>query len=147
MRKTFVVLLILFFFLRLGFPIRLTAEEKLSPKTNPSNASSYAPQEVLVKFKPGVSQTKENLTKRTAGVASVEEEIQLNERADEEIQLVKLKEGVSVKEAVKKLESQKSVEFAEPNNRVSLTVTPDDTYYSSYQWAHPKIASPSAWNV
>ena len=38
------------------------------------------------------------------------------------------------------------VRYAEPNYLVWAHLTPNDTYYSS-QWAHPKINTPTAWDI
>jgi subtilisin family serine protease len=55
--------------------------------------------------------------------------------------------GQSVDDAVASLQSEGSVDFAEPDQVVSATLTPNDSYYAGYQWSMPMIYAPSAWDT
>jgi len=55
--------------------------------------------------------------------------------------------GQSVDDAIASLESDGSVDFAEPDQVVSAALTPNDTYYAAYQWDMPMIHAPTAWDT
>ncbi len=90
---------------------------------------AYKPGEVIVKFREGVVQAQAVQLHRSLGAQVVR---QINGLG---IELVRLPEGVSVKEAVQQYMADPSVEYAEPNYIYKIKDTfPNDTYFSQ-QWA------------
>jgi hypothetical protein len=59
---------------------------------------------------------------------------------------VKLPEGMTVEEAIKRLKLEKHVAHVEPNYRRKAHTTPDDPQWPS-QWALQKIQMPFAWEI
>ena len=59
---------------------------------------------------------------------------------------VKLPEGMTVEEAIKRLKLEQHVALVEPNHRRKVHTTPDDPQWSSL-WALQKIKMPFAWEV
>lgn len=64
---------------------------------------------------------------------------------DEEIITLKVPEGETVDAYTDELEERKDVERVEPDHLIYLTHTPNDPYYSDYQYHHQNIESESAW--
>ncbi len=64
------------------------------------------------------------------------------------VQEVEITDGSSVNEKLKELKKDPSVEYAEPNyRREALLTTPNDAYYSSYQWNMPITRADYAWDI
>ena len=61
--------------------------------------------------------------------------------------LVKPQPGQSDDDAITSLRARPDVEFAEPNQVVSIAATPTDPYYTSNQWNLPQIGLPAAWDT
>lgn len=59
--------------------------------------------------------------------------------------LVKLPDGIPVREALKAISEISQVIYAEPDYIVKATKTPDDPYYPR-QWGLEKVGAPLAWN-
>lgn len=57
-----------------------------------------------------------------------------------------LKQGLSVPEAIRILETDPSVEYAEPNYILHALVTPNDPFFSK-QWYMNRINAPNAWDI
>lgn len=54
----------------------------------------------------------------------------------------------NVIDCIRKLEKRKDVKRANPNYVVSITASPNDTYYKKeYQWGVDKIDLPNAWDI
>lgn len=45
------------------------------------------------------------------------------------------------------LSNNPNFEFAEPDYIATIDLTPNDPYYSSYQWHLPKVGAPTAWDA
>ncbi|MHB8842377.1 MAG: S8 family serine peptidase [Candidatus Aquicultor sp.] len=99
------------------------------------------PGELLVKFKPSVSDTAIEGIHKLVGAQKIGEIKALK------VHEVKLPAGLSVSAAVAKYKKMAGVEYAEPNHRVQAFAIPNDTYYSAYQWDLAKISAPQAWDV
>ena len=104
-----------------------------------SSTESYAPGEIVVKFKDGVSLQKASVAMADLGttVISSNEYIgfhQLSIPADK-----------TVEEMVAAFSARPDVEYAEPNYIAHAFMTPNDPYYS-YQWHFPLINMASAWD-
>ncbi len=104
-----------------------------------AQSAGYVPGEVLVKFKPGYAMS-EFVASRQLNAVKVESVAGIG------VSRMLLPAGMSVERAIQFYRSNPAVEFAEPNGIVSAYLVPNDTNYNS-QWALPKIAAPSGWNL
>jgi thermitase len=105
---------------------------------NSTGQTQVAPSEIIVKFKDGISSAKSESIHSKAKGQVVEKE--------DKFQVVKVKDG-NVQNAIESYEKNPEVEYAEPNYTYSASWTPNDTYYSYYQYAPQKVQAPSAWDV
>jgi thermitase len=60
---------------------------------------------------------------------------------------VKLKNGITIEQAIASLRELPEVTYAEPNVVLEAFATPDDTYYLSHQYAPQKVQADLAWNI
>lgn len=97
----------------------------------------YAPDRLIIKFNPGVSQEKQN------SIISGQPSTVLSDLSKMNIKIIKVPESAldSVKEALSK---NQDVEFAEYDVAAQPSVIPNDTY--SYAWHLSKINAPGAWD-
>lgn len=94
--------------------------------------------QILVKFKPGVSKIKEDEVIQTNGVFIIGDIPQIKVKI--------LKVNNHAQDAViKALSHHATVDFAEPNELVKPQIIPNDPLYSS-AWHHIVLQSPSAWD-
>ncbi|MFE1244996.1 S8 family peptidase [Fictibacillus sp. NPDC058756] len=101
--------------------------------------ANVTPQEIIVKFKDGVSDSK---AKSIAFKAKDE----VKEKGSK-FHVIKVKEG-TVEEAIAEYEMSGDVEYAEPNYTYHISWTPNDTYFSNgVQWAPQKVSAQSAWDI
>ncbi|MGB9862023.1 MAG: S8 family peptidase [Candidatus Bipolaricaulaceae bacterium] len=110
-----------------------------SPRV-PEQAASYAPDQILVKFKPGATpEAVAEVHRRLGGQV-----LQVIPGID--VQVVRVPLG-RVPEMVRAYSLEKLVEFAEPDYvAVAFDVVPNDPGYVN-QWALPKIQAPKAWDI
>ena len=163
--KRLLCILILLHLITLGFP--LTSHATSSPGKLLAKASGlmpgtplcvYKPGEVLVKFKEGIRKSSADEIKSEAG-ASVLGKIGPRDKKD--IEVLKLKPGVSVEKAVQELSSNHMIEYAEPNFIYKIAHTPTDPDFPK-QWglhntgqviggsvgvADADIDAPDAWDI
>jgi serine protease len=102
-------------------------------------ASSYVPDEIIVKFKDGVSKLQADVARADLGVSLLSANAQIG------IQELKIPAGKTVEEMVATFKNRPDVEYAEPNYIAHAFMTPNDPYYS-YQWHMPQINMPAAWD-
>ncbi|WP_085504915.1 S8 family peptidase [Thalassobacillus devorans] len=130
----------------------LPAVGEASPKVDltESNASpmkqvekgtvDYVKGEVVVKFKDNVKQS-----------AKKEAIAQANAKVKPDVDAVESEFDVlevgNVEAVVKALNNNPNVEYAEPNYKFNVTWTPNDTYYSGYQYGPQNTNTEQAWNV
>ncbi len=100
-----------------------------------------APDEILVKFRYGVSDSQADLIKIKVGALT------LSENDEIDVDLIKVFGMTDTEAVIRELEDDPLVEYAELNYRFDITVTPNDPYFNSQQWALTKIYAPSAWDV
>jgi hypothetical protein len=62
------------------------------------------------------------------------------------IAVLHIPQDETIENSFEKLKKIENLQYIEPDFVDRLFVTPNDTYYSN-QWAHPKINSPSAWDI
>lgn len=115
----------------------------------PPGAPRFVPDELLVKFRPGVPPAQAAALHAQLGT----QEVQRLERIG--VSVLKINSGESVEAVIAKYRSQPSVQYAELNYYRYLAAapagplpaaTPNDPLYSS-QWHYVNIGLPSAWNV
>lgn len=87
----------------------------------------YVSGEMLVQFLPGTSARQREQTLRGAGAARIQP------LRGDELQLVRIPAGMQIAQAMRALESDRSVEFAEPNWIYTTSATSNDTYYTGGQ--------------
>lgn len=96
-----------------------------------ADQATWAPDEVLVKFKSGVPTSRKQGLARVSGADRVLKEI--GPRGKKDTLLLRLGSETSVQEAVKALSSRSEVVFAEPNYERQLLYAPNDPYFY-WQW-------------
>ncbi len=111
LRKSFLMLLLLCFVLFQDACYSQLAQDQ-----------SYIPGQILVKFKEGVSQEESKALHNRLGSTILKHFQKLN------IDLVKIKRGLTVEEAIKLYQEDPNVAYAEPNyTRKMQTKKKDDT--------------------
>lgn len=97
------------------------------------------PGQLLVKPKPGVSETSFRSTLRNQGAVQVS--------AIEAIDVRVIKVAPQAYDRVRAaLANNRNIEFAEPDYLFEPTLVPNDTYFSR-QWHLPKVQAPAAWDL
>lgn len=128
-------LIVLTFTLAVSSGLGLTSTAHADPRT-----SSFAPGEVLVKFKGAVPTRVDESDRVRQGIRSLK-------RLDEKgVHRIKLEPDMTVAEAQAILSQDPDVEYAEPNYTRHLALDPNDPSYPS-QWNLPIINAPTAWNA
>jgi len=120
----------------------LMAAFMLVPATisaNPVDSQNYVPDEIIVKFKKGVS-------KNAISALHQQEGAQVKETSKYGYQVLKVKKG-SVEEMIAEYKKNGNVEYAEPNYYFHAMWTPNDPAFSSQQWGPQKIQAPAAWDI
>lgn len=114
------------------------------------NGTRYREGEILVKFRPALSDAGRSALHGKHGSKRLKEFKKLN------LHQVQLKKGLSVEAALKLYRTDPGVEFVEPNYLVSAAATPNDPFYaSSGSWGQPyqdlwglhKMQLASAWET
>lgn len=132
MRRTGLVIMIslVFILFSRGTPFGSEVKQRVLDAVDAAPEGSYMPAEVLVKFRAGTKGAQAEGLHRVIGA-----EVLRSAMGVEGLQLVRLPQGVSVKEAVRRYMEDPAVEYAEPNYIYWPEVTfPDDTYFSQ-QWS------------
>ena len=91
--------------------------------------AAYAPDRVLVRFRPGVDETYADGLLRSYGFPAVRRIPGIG------VYSVKTAAGVSVTETLAMLRRNGDVELARPDRRARLADVPDDAYFAGYQYA------------
>ncbi len=94
-------------------------------------SAPHLPDEVIVQFHPGAAEDRKDAAARRASAARDELLVSAAWRADAkgDLELLRLPPGIAVAQAVRALEADPDVEFAEPNWVYFHDATSDDTYY------------------
>jgi len=108
-----------------------------SAPTDEQTASSG--QEIIVKFKPGISQATQSLIHTEAATRILFHNDILG------FDVVKLN-GQSIEKVLEIYRNNPLVEYAEPNFVFHATMTPNDTYFTD-QWSLTKVEAPTAWDL
>ncbi|MCA0972109.1 S8 family peptidase [Halobacillus litoralis] len=99
----------------------------------------YKKGEVVVKFKSNSKMAKSQLNKFGAEVIDESEKV-----VDSKVKVLKVG---NVEAVVKALNKNPNVEYAEPNYIFEAAFTPNDTYYSGYQYGPQNTSTPAAWDI
>lgn len=101
--------------------------------------ASVTPQEIIVKFKNNVSESK-------VKSLAVKGKDEVKEKGSK-FHVIKVKDG-NVDAAIAEYEASGDVEYAEPNYTYHASWTPNDTYFSNgVQYAPQKVSAQSAWDI
>ncbi len=104
-----------------------------------ASTDTYAPGEIIVKFRDGVTRQQASTAQADLGTTLVSTNAQIG------INLLRVPAGKTVEEMVSAFSSRPDVEYAEPNYIAHAFMTPNDPYYV-YQWHMPLINMPAAWD-
>ena len=118
----------------------LSASQTQSPAL-PARPIRFVDGELLVRFKHGSSRSG-----RTAAHAWTGAKITRAFKVVDDLELVRLPSGVSVREALALYRRHPDVLYAEPNHIVSATVSTNDPLIDA-QWGLGTIHAPEAWNI
>jgi C1A family cysteine protease/PKD repeat protein/subtilisin family serine protease len=126
------------------------SEGKAEERDNPQGKQQeeYAPDEIIVRFKPtAISNDKshEQMTARVHRAVGATVKKDYSRRGMPGTQIVKLPPGKSVNEAIAEYQSNPDVLYATPNYRISLLAIPNDPLYPQ-EWGLEKIKVPHAWD-
>lgn len=101
--------------------------------------AKVTPQEIIVKFKDSVSESK-------VKSLAVKGKDEVKEKGSK-FHVIKVKDG-NVDAAIAEYEASGDVEYAEPNYTYHASWTPNDTYFSNgVQYAPQKVSAQSAWDI
>jgi thermitase len=101
--------------------------------------NKYKSGELILKFKDHVDASGEEQTVKSIGAV-----VQPDGVVKSDFKVLKVKD---VEAAIQKLENNPNIEYAEPNYVFSATWTPNDTYYSGYQYGLQTTQTNLAWDV
>lgn len=117
----------------------LSATSGLAMAQASDNAQAHAPDQILVKFQPGTSETTQADIHRKHGGRVVDSIPGID------VQVVRIPEN-KVDEKVRGYREEASVEFAEPDFIAEAVFAPNDPYFGK-QWGMAKIQAPEAWDI
>ncbi|MBM6618068.1 S8 family peptidase [Bacillus suaedaesalsae] len=113
--------------------------EKITIEKVKFEKNKYKSGELIVKFKDSTATSVE-----ATALQSVEAEVLPEGNDKSDFKVLKVKD---VEKALKKLEKDPNVEYAEPNYIFNATWTPNDTYYNGYQYGIKTTYTNLAWDV
>ncbi|WP_261133522.1 S8 family peptidase [Bacillus sp. Marseille-Q3570] len=119
---------------------QLEAPEKSNVVNVSDEVGKYVKGEVIVKFKDQAAKSAQSSALSKIGAKEVADDDAV--KSDFKV----LKVG-NVEAAVKALEKNPNVEYAEPNYSFKVNWTPNDTYYSGYQYGPQNTDTPRAWDI
>ncbi|HZP81421.1 MAG TPA: S8 family serine peptidase, partial [Chthonomonadaceae bacterium] len=121
----------------IGKSLLLCAALMSAPQGARAQEPEYVPGEVLVGFRQQTSERHALETLAPLGDSAGQEPVLHAHR-------LRLRQGVSVQDALTYLRQQPGVAYAEPNYLLHATATPNDPSFAS-QWALKKIQADQAW--
>jgi serine protease len=136
-----IVMALAFIYSQEGF----TQEQFLEREWNRTD-QEYLPQEIIVKFKPGVSEDV------IAHLNSVHGTSVFYTSRFARFKRLKIPSGMTVSQMVERYRRDPDVEYAEPNYIAYASWVPNDPYYSPYQWhldnsLYGGINMEQAWDI
>jgi subtilisin family serine protease len=115
--------------------------DDISQSELPVISGEYAPNQILVRFKPGTKPEKEKEIKDKNGLEQIDEIKQIETR------ILKIKDGGNVAAKKKALSKNKHVLYAEPNYVRKANITPNDPYWANQQKYMGSISAPTGWDI
>jgi thermitase len=109
------------------------------PSTVVGGEPEHVPDELIVKYRPGKKELREEIHRRRGSRMLKEFPAYAMER-------VKIRPGTPLADALREFESDPAVEYAEPNYRVRAFSVPGDPSWSRL-WGMAKINAPAAWDT
>jgi thermitase len=103
-------------------------------------AGEYAPDRILVRFKPGTRGEKEREVANRNGLEQIDEIPQI------ETKVLKIKDKGNVAAKIRALSKNPNIIYAEPDYIVKSELTPNDPMYKD-QWSHQYVYTPAAWDT
>ena len=114
-------------------------------QTAASDTPQFEPGVILVAFNTGVEDASALTTAARDAVLRAYGAARVDTIPGIDVDIVSVAEGHEL-DVARALNRDPRVRYAEPNYLVWAHLAPNDTWYSQ-QWAHPKINSPSAWDI
>ncbi len=123
MKKKLLVLFSSFFLFFLFQGDSWADAPSMDPRSTLRSSGNFVPGEILVKFRPQarLSALSEY---QTRGLVSIQSFSTIG------VEHLKLPEGMDVETALKKMQANPAVEYAEPNYTYRITAVPNDTYFN-----------------
>ncbi|WP_241655870.1 S8 family peptidase [Halobacillus litoralis] len=115
--------------------------ESLNKVNVQEDKGEYVKGEVVVKYKQGKSLNAKQMEK--FGAKAEKSEVS-SAVVDSKVKVLKVG---NVEAVVKALNKNPNVEYAEPNYVFDATWSPNDTYYSNYQYGPQNTDTPAAWDI
>jgi thermitase len=103
-------------------------------------AGEYAPDRILVRFKPGTRGEKQREVANRNGLEQIDEIKQI------EVKVLKIKDKGNVAAKIKALSKNPNIIYAEPDYIVKAELIPNDPHYPR-QWGLPVVGAPESWDV
>lgn len=127
------------------FVFPLQANYQQAPSVPAPPAGSYAPDEIIVKYRPAESGIGSGPGDRRpeSRTGAIEPPVP---QEGPDVFVVKLPAGLSVAEALEIYRLDPRVAYAEPNYYRRINLIPNDVLYGQL-WAMPKIKAPEAWDI
>lgn len=119
--------------LGLAFPPTASAQGRADEVLAALDWVQHMPDEVLVQFRAGASRVEKAAARRRAGAEQLETVVSKRRREDGagDLDLVRIPPGIGIAKAVRRLEEDTAVEFAEPNWVYHHDAIPNDLYYTN----------------
>lgn len=125
------------------FPFKDKLFNMLFPKPSSQAAEvkpPSVPDEILLKFKPGVSDKAKNNIKKHFGIKKKDEIAQIG------VEIGKVPEKAKDK-IIEALKKNPNIEYVEPNYIFQFEATPNDGLLYNAAWDLQKIGAPAAWDI
>lgn len=105
-----------------------------------SFASNFVPGRVLVKPADDADESAVQVSLKAAGAREIGRVPQID------VRILQVPEQAESR-VIAALSNNPNFEFAEPDYVANIILTPNDPYYSAYQWHLPKVSAPTAWDT
>jgi thermitase len=119
-------------------PLTFSFISTASAKQELTTQTEVASNEIIVKFKENISKSKLALIHKKVDGKVV--------KKGKNFDVVKVNDG-DISKIIESYQENSEVEYAEPNYVYRASYTPDDSYFSSYQYAPQIVGAEQAWDV
>jgi subtilisin family serine protease len=119
--------------LALGFCVGAAAQDRSAERLAALDRVQHAPDEILVQFRASVSTDQKVAARRRAQGERLETVASKRSRHDGggDLELLRVPPGIGIANAIRQVEADPAVEFAEPNWVYQHTATSNDPYYTN----------------